>query len=713
MLLALVVTTIAAGAREWALRTGPLTDLAAEGPFVTAQFHLEGDPHRPAGRGDGLTVQRAILLEVTAGERQFRTRLPTTLIGSRDVGETMAGLHPGSIAEFRGQLRVADPGSPTALVLFVRQVGEMLDPPGAVDRAVTAVRSGLLSASSGLPPDQAGLVPSLVLGDRSAVTAEVQSQFEATSLTHLMAVSGANLTLLLGVVVTAARWLGARGWGIRGTAAAGVVAFVFVCRAEPSVLRAAAMGLVVLPAVGIGSGNRSLRNLSLAVLVLTTIDPWLSRSWGFALSVSACAGIVLLGPMVSVPLSRWLPQWLADAVAIPLSAQVATLPLTAELSGRISLSGVMANVAAGPFVGPATVLGLIAALLFWWPVAASGVALLAGIAVQPILAVAQTLSGLPNGSLPWPQGVGGILCSLVLVVLIIGLVPRLVGHAGLTVVVAGALVVVNLLPRLPPGPWVIAFCDVGQGDATVLRVASDQAVLVDTGPEPRLVMSCLAELGVQRIPLVVFTHYHQDHIGGATDVLTRFRPDVVVVSPFPSPPPAASGIAETVAAVGAELVTATPGLSYRIGDLSWTVVSAWWPTALQPGDETESVAENDSSVVSVAEVEGVRVLLPGDIELDGQVQTLREFTRLGIDPRVSIYKLPHHGAAKQDPELLRATGATLAVVSAGRDNSYGHPAQRTLRAAQELGMSVARTDEQGLLLVASSPAGLRVTNRER
>ncbi|MDO5081826.1 MAG: ComEC/Rec2 family competence protein [Arachnia propionica] len=713
MVVVLVVTTTAAGVRDWGMRSGALIGLADEEALVTAQLRLQGDPYRPPGRGDGLTVHRALLLRAVADDRQFTSRLPVTVIGVRDLGEAMADLEPGSTVELQGRLRVEEPGSSTAVAIFVQRVERTLDPPGPMDQMITGVRSGLRAASSGLPADQAGLVPSLVLGDRSAVPTELQEQFQATSLTHLMAVSGANLTLLLGVLVAAARWAGVRGWGIRGIAAVGVVAFVFVCRAEPSVLRAAVMGLAVLPAIGIGSGNRSLRNLGLAVLVLTTIDPWLSRSWGFALSVSACAGIVLLGRKVSDPLSRWVPSWLADAVAIPLAAQVATLPLTAELSGRVSLSGVLANVLAGPFVGPATVLGLIAAVLCWWPDAASGAAMLAGITTQPILVVARAMAGLPNGSLPWPQGLGGILSSLLLVVLIAWVVPRLAGHAGMAMILAGALVVVNLLPRLPPGPWVIAFCDVGQGDATVLSAGAEGAVLVDTGPDARPVLACLAELGVRRIPLVVLTHYHQDHVGGAKEVLNRFRPEVVVVSPLPSPPDAASGVAAAARAVGAEVVVAEPGLSHRIGELSWTVVSAWHPIGVQATDATESVAENDSSVVSLIDVGGLRVLLPGDIELDGQAQALRAFERLGIDPRVEVYKLPHHGAAKQDQALLRATGASLAVVSAGKGNEYGHPAERTLRTVREAGMAVARTDEQGLILVAPAADGVRVTTTGR
>ncbi|RRD50422.1 ComEC/Rec2 family competence protein [Arachnia propionica] len=709
MLVVLAVTALLAGAREWALRSGPVAELAATGAHVTCRVVVDGDPTRPPGRGDGLTLQRARLVVVTTATQRFTGEIPATLVAARDQGERMAALPPGGVVEVAGVLRPEDPGSPMAVVLAVRRVGDVIREPGPWDRTVTAIREGLLRASASLPPDQAGLVPSLVLGDRSAVTPEVQAQFQATSLTHLMAVSGANLTLLLGVLMAASRWLGVRSWGIRVVAAIGVLAFVLVCRAEPSVLRAAAMGLIALPAIGISRGRRSLRGLALAVLLLTGIDPWLSRSWGFALSVSACLGIVSVGGTIVSRLSRWCPDWVAEAVAIPLAAQLATLPLTAELSGRVSVSGVVANVMAGPFVGPATVLGLAAALLVWWPAAAALVAGLAGLAVQPILAVAAMVSTWPSASLPWPRGPAGILSSLILLLLCLWLAPRVVDHPRVALLLAGVLVVVNFIPRLPPGPWTVVFCDVGQGDATVVRAGPTEAVLVDTGPEPALVLECLEDLGVRAIPMVVFTHFHQDHIGGAEEVLRRYRPAVVVVSPLRSPARAAAEVVAAAEAAGAQVVTGEPGLRYRIGAVSWLAVSAWLPTASDAEGDGESVVENDSSVVSIVEVGGVRVLLPGDIELDGQAVARRELERLGIDPHVSVYKLPHHGAAKQDLQLLAGTGASLAVVSAGRGNRYGHPAERTIRAAEEAGMTLARTDLQGHLLVSASATGVRVT----
>ena len=204
-------------------------------------------------------------------------------------------------------------------------------------------------------------MPALVLGDTAGLDEDLTRDFQATGLTHLTAVSGANLTLLLAFLLTVARWVGVRGWWLRGVGLAGVLVFVALCRTEPSVLRAAAMGLVALAALGSGCRSAGLRNFAVAIMILLLVDPFLGRSIGFTLSVLACAGIVWWARSWTVIMNRWLPLIIAESIAVPLAAQLATIPVVAAISERVSVAGLAANALAGPFVGPSTVLGFAAA----------------------------------------------------------------------------------------------------------------------------------------------------------------------------------------------------------------------------------------------------------------------------------------------------------------------------------------------------------------
>ena len=207
-------------------------------------------------------------------------------------------------------------------------------------------------------------MPALVTGDDQRLSDELVEDFRTAGLTHLTAVSGTNLTLVLASPA-------ARRPVVRGCAAGavvvvgllGVVGFVLMARPEPSVVRAAAMGTVALLGLGAGGRAAGVRALGAAVLLLLVADPWLARSPGFALSVLATGGILFVAPPFRDALARWLPRTLAEAVAVPLAAQLACTPVVAALSGEVSLVAVAANLLVAPAVGPATVLGLAAGLV--------------------------------------------------------------------------------------------------------------------------------------------------------------------------------------------------------------------------------------------------------------------------------------------------------------------------------------------------------------
>jgi competence protein ComEC len=221
-------------------------------------------------------------------------------------------------------------------VLRVHGAPVVVRPPSAGLRLVEQVRAGLRQSVADRRPEPRALVPALVLGDTSALDTALTDNFKSTGLTHLTAVSGANLTLLLAFLLTVARWIGLRGWNLRIVGLAGVIIFVALCRTEPSVLRAAAMGLVALAALGSGSRAAGVRNLAVASLVLLLLDPFLSRSVGFTLSVLACAGIVWWARRWAMIINRWLPLVFAESIAVPLAAQLATTPVVAAISGRVA-----------------------------------------------------------------------------------------------------------------------------------------------------------------------------------------------------------------------------------------------------------------------------------------------------------------------------------------------------------------------------------------
>ncbi|WP_425507748.1 ComEC/Rec2 family competence protein [Streptomyces olivoverticillatus] len=723
-------------------RRGPLPELARRYGQATLEVTVTADPRpaRPHVRGSARTspavVVEAEAVEVVAPHAVTAVRTPVLLIAPPSWSELLPS------TRLRAGGRLAPPsrdGDRFAAVLRVDGHGppRITAPPSAVQRAAARLRAGLRDASEGLAPDARALLPGLVAGDTSRVPPDLDEAFRATDLTHLLAVSGGNLTVLLVLLIgpphLAARaerrgLAGRLGVPLRLTALLGgalAIAFVVVCRPEPSVLRAAACGLVTLLAIGSGRRRSLLPALAAAVLLLVLYDPWLARSYGFLLSVLATGALLTLAPRWSEALRRrGLAPRVAEALAAAGAAQAVCAPVIVVLAARVSLVAIPCNLLAEPAVAPATVLGF--AALATAPVAAPLARCFAWLAGWPAswtATVARTGAELPGAELGWPGSwQGGLLLALAVAAAALA-ARRLLHHPWMCGACALLLLLAVVRPApltrivtgWPPPGWRMAACDVGQGDALVLAASpgSGTALVVDAGPEPRAVDHCLRELGVETVPLLVLTHYHADHVDGLPGVLRGRAVGAIETTPYAQPPGQAAFVRREAERARVPVVEAVPGERRHLGELSWEVL---WP----PPAGTSVAAEdgpNDASVTLLVRTGGLTLLLLGDLEPPAQQALSEAHPDL---PPVDVLKVAHHGSAHQDARLLRALHPRLALISVGVGNPYGHPAARTVAALRAQGAVVLRTDTGGSLAVTGDgtavtalAAGHRRTRRHR
>lgn len=689
-----------------AVRGSGLTGPAAERAWVSATGRLTGDPVLRRGPVRGPRLPRDLvtvpvrLTRVQVRGRLLSTRAPVVVLAQH---RRWARLLPGQEVVLTGRLGPARPGQPVAAVLNVRGPPSLLGRPPALQRVAGLLRAGLRDASAGLAPDQRGLLPGLVVGDTSQLPPDLDADMRIAGLTHLTAVSGANLAILVGFVLVAGRWAGLRGQWLSLAGAAAMAGFVILARPQPSVVRAAAMGAVGLLALATGRPRRGVAALSAAVLVLLLLDPWLARSFGFVLSAMATGALVLLAPGWARSWQRrGLPRAAAEALAVPLAAQLVTGPVVVLLSGQVSLVGVPANLAAAPAVAPATLLGvLVTAVAPLSESVAGALAVVAGLPVWWIVAVAHRAAAVPLATVGWPGTVLGSLLLATVTAAAVALV-RLSGRhpavgAGAAAVLAVAVVVPATSPGWPPRGWVLAACDVGQGEALVLFVASGTGVLVDAGPDPRAVDRCLSRLGVRRVPLVLLTHLHADHVEGLPGVLRGRQVGEVVLGGYRRPATELRRVLGWARSAGVPVTGTVVGDRVRVGPVWWRVI---WPARVI---DEESVA-NNASLVLLVRTRGLRLLLTGEAETPAQ----RALVWSGGVPRVDVLKVAHHGSVRQEPALVAAAAPRLALISVGVDNGYGQPADATLRLLRRAGALVGRTDRDGTLLVVRDPGRLRL-----
>ena len=672
------------------------------------------DPRVIEGRGGPQAVVRLRVGELTARGHRLRAGGSVVILG--DPAWRRIGLGERVLAE--GRLATSDdPG--TAALLTAARAPVRIRGPDPWWRASAAVRASIRRAVEHRPADQAGLVPALVDGDDAGLPATVEDDFRTTGLTHLTAVSGTNLTLVVGSLLLLARAVGVRRRWLAVVGLAGIAGFVLLARTEPSVLRAAVMGAVGLFAFGPDGRRRGLRALGVAVAGLVLVQPDLAVAAGFALSVLATAGIVLLGPPLAQALGRWMPDRLAEAIAVPTAAQLACTPVVAALSGEVSLVAVGANLLAGPAVGPATVLGLGGGLVaLVWPWAGRQCGTLAGWCVGWIIMVAGRAAALPAAAIGWGSGAVAVGALAVLCLLLAVLLPRVVRHRAVGAVLAVVLLLVVLgVPgrlwstvsgRWPPPGWVLVACDVGQGDALVLGVGPGSAIVVDAGPDPRAVDGCLDRLGVEQVPLVVLTHFHADHVGGIDGVLDGRSVGAIETTPLADPPGGVEVVRAAAGKAGVPVRTAAYGAARRIGTATVQVLHPDMPAQVEgPGDGSTA---NDASVVVLVEVAGLRLLLTGDLEPPGQAQVARLLGGLDLD----VLKVLHHGSPHQDLDWLTSLRPEVALISVGADNDYGHPSPAVVTALEEAGARVLRTDRDGDAAVGTDAAGsVRTVGRSR
>ena len=416
------VVAFAGAVQVDARRSGLLAGLVEQGATVHLVGRVRSAPvplAAPAGWGGAAARFRLELAveHVSGRGRAGAAAAPVLVL----AGPAWARVAYGARVEATGTLAPTARGDVMLGLLTARGAPRSVAPPGASDRTVGRIWAALLAVTDNLAPDPRGLVPGIAVGDTSRLPADLRDAMRVAGLTHVTAVSGAHFAIIGASVLGLTGLVGLPRRARIAVVVAAMAGVVLLVHAEPSVLRAAAMGAVGIGGMLLGRPSRALPALGATVIVLLVVDPWLGRSFGFALSVLATAGIVVLTEPITRRLARLVPGRLGYAIAVPFAAQTACAPVIVLLNPALATYAVAANLAVAPALAPATVLGVLAALVApWWPAAGAVLGGLAGWAAWWIAQVARVCARLPAAQLPWPGGPGGAV-ALAGVTLAIGL----------------------------------------------------------------------------------------------------------------------------------------------------------------------------------------------------------------------------------------------------------------------------------------------------
>ena len=480
---------------------------------------------------------------------------------------------------------------------------------------------------------------------------------------HLVAVSGANIALVLAAVLGPLLLCGVRRRPRLLLAGIVVAGYVWLVGDEPSVQRAATMAVPLLAARFAGVRASPVAALALTVALWSVLDPVTAASIGFLLSALATAAILLAAPPLATAIEELsggrVGRTIALVLAVPLVAQLACTPVLILLTPEVSAWAVAVNILVGPLVGPSTVIGLLALVLgTLWPAAAELLWTLAAGGAHLVLLIARAADVLPGSRIAVPEGAAGVL--LMMAVLLAAAFAVAARRLPLTRWVVAAVLVAALAPgagRLLPlgtGPeWNVALCAVGQGDALLLRPrpvdGTGGTVLIDTGPDPAALRRCLDRLQVREIDLLVLTHPHSDHTGGRAALTGRRTPQHQWICPLPeAAQESATGVPTTVATTGE--TWQRPGLSLRVlwPGSARTRPADWLGARRGGGGRRQRLLDRARALWETTPVWS----RSGDLEPAAQ----EELAAHGPGP-TDIVKVAHHGSRFQHAPLYRQARA--------------------------------------------------------
>ncbi len=573
-----------------------------------------------------------------------------------------------------------------------------------------------------LPEPQAALLSGILLGNDSGLPDDLAQDFRATGTTHIIAISGFNIAIIAGILLLGSRHL----VGYRTAsyiALGGIAIYTIFVGADASVVRAAVMGAFLIIATQIMGRSTFLpATIFTAALIMTLINPFLLWDVGFQLSFAATLGLVLyvgtwskrleagLQPHLTPNDAQRVTRTISDVVLATLAASLMTLPIILYHFGNLSLISPLANLFVLPaqpgvmlWGGLATMLGML------FPILGQVPAWIAWLFLSYTTSLVRFFASMPATTIPISLSFGGVLATYTLILGVTWLSSqdsqkkgKIIGRSKNTRLKRAAVTVITIAIILagigawkrPDGKLHVTFLDVGQGDATFIQTPGGRQVLIDGGQySSRLLDGLGAEMPFwdKAIDILVVTHPDKDHFLGLIGVLDRYQVGTLITNSQKADSPDYDALLNGARelqipihqAQAGEVIEMDSGVRLEI---------------LHPDSSDGLSEDNDNSISFRLVYQDFSLLLTGDAESKAEQKMLAS----GRPLQSLIYKAGHHGAKTSSSALfLDAVKPQYIVISAGEENTYGHPDQEMLDRAEAVGAAVLRTDEMGTIEIIS------------
>lgn len=547
-----------------------------------------------------------------------------------------------------------------------------------------------------LPKNISAILSGLVLGIKGEIQRDTLEGFKDTGIMHLLAVSGLHVGIIYKMLQELFYYLGlSRNLSLL---LQGFIIIFYCCISglTPSVVRATIMIIIMILSNLTVRQYDSVNSLCIAALIILVNNPLSLFSISFQLSFCAALGIIIFYDFFRNRLSM-LPRFLSDSMAAGISAQILVLPFSAYYFNKISILGLISTPIVAPAASAALVLGFISSILsFCFLPLGKILVKISGFIIMLIEKVVVFLSKCPFAYIIIPQVNPFLLFTyFVILALSVKLIIKKEDTKRLGYIVLCVMIFISFIFIIPKGNIVeVTFIDVGQGDSIFIRTDNNKTILIDGGGISSYysgtfdvgldtVKPFLYAKGVRDIDIMVFTHFDVDHVQGLLSLMKEMNVNMILYG-MPDDSKFYKEMVQTAKNKHIKVVSIGRGDKFQIGNVLFEV--------LHPSKEKSSYTSNDSSVVLKMAYGDVTFLFTGDLEHAGEMEILSSYNNIHSD----VLKLGHHGSRTSTSEkFLEAVEPKFAVVSAGKDNKFGHPAADVLYLLKNKGVRVLRTDTQG------------------
>jgi len=581
-----------------------------------------------------------------------------------------------------------------------------------------------------LPSPQAPLLSGILIGVETAIPDSIREAFNRTGTTHIIAISGANIIIILRVLMGLFTPLAGRNRAAL-FAVASVGAYAILVGGDPAVVRAAIMGSLSLVAARLGRRTYGLTTLAFSAWLMTLLNPMVLWDVGFQLSVAATTGLVLfsqdfedilergLRRVFAPSTARQVTQWLSEPVAVSLAAQITTTPLILLYFGRFSIIGLVANIVIVPVQPYIMTVGWLAVLvgMIWTPIGQ----IVAWVVWIPLTFTLEVVRAL--GSLSWASvqvaltgSTAGIVYSFLLLAMLLRiqhpddralLARRVRQHLRPSLVIlAGSLVaflVWAVALTQPDGKLHVWFLDVGHGHAVLIRTPNGAHLLVDGGSNPTQLRQAIGDampFWNRTLDLLIVSQPTRAAIGGVPELARHYDVRLALSNGQPGENQEYAELVEILSDRGAEMVSGIAG--HKIATSDGVTIEVLHPQVPpQPDDDADTV-----SLAVRLSYGSTSFLLGPNLSLEGERQMIERGWYLGS----TVIMLPSHGGAKENSlPFLQAVRPQAAVALVGAGNRAGLP-DRTVaeRVSIMTGQSLFRTDKHGTVEMITDGSTLQI-----